>query len=1044
MSELDIKPDLVKKRLVKLHNEFSSFDSNPETLIFPLGSTSEDRPYQKTSTLHQWLLGYEFPATMIVFTKTKVIFITSNAKAKHLSFLEEKNGDIAENLKAEVWKRNNKDPQHNTKLFQDVVALLEPNSTVGMLLKDQYEGSFMNEWNPVWDASKSKYQVVDCSLGLSKVLEVKDSVELELLRVSAKCSDFFISSLNDDLIRNIDEETKITNARLADNIDGKIENPKFLKELNSNLRGFISNSKDVKIKFDINNVDWAYSPVIQSGDQFDLRISARSTNKQLQGHGSILASCGLKYSNYCTNISRTFLIDPSEEITGNYEFLLTLQKEIVNNYLKVGNTPKQVYDAAIEYINKNKPELAASFSKNIGSILGLDIRDAQFVLSTKNDYRTIHANDVFNISLGFNNLTDSKSNKPYAVQIADTVLVGSESNTVLTTYPKSKTKISFFFNNEEEDDEYEEKSASSKNGKKNNVKSEQNKKLELLQQGNTKILRSKLRNQSNNEDVENQRQVRRENQKKLHEKLQRDGLLRYSKTASGSSSDDSTPVFKKYESYVRDSQIPSSVRDLKIHVDWKNQTIILPIFGRPVPFHINSYKNGSKVEEGEYTYLRLNFNSPGISGASKKSKEIPYEDSPENQFVRSITLRSKDDSRMSDIFKQISELKKESTKRDQEKKAMADVVQQAKLIEFKGGRTKRLDQVFVRPSPDTKRVPGSVAIHENGIRYQSPLRSESRIDILFSNIKNLFFQSCKGELIVIIHVHLKNPILMGKKKVQDIQFYREATDMAVDETGNSRKGNNKFRRYGDEDELEQEQEEKRKRAALDKEFKIFADAISDASNGYVDVDSPFKELGFQGVPGRSAVLCMPTRDCLIQLVEPPFLVVNLNEVEICCLERVQFGLKNFDLVFVYKDFNKAVTHVNTIPIEDLDVIKSWLTDVDIPYTVSTINLNWVNILKTDPHDFFIDGGWGFLPVGSDIEADDSDMEEEEISEYEASDDDPQDESDFSGGSDEDDDEDAYSDEGSDFSGGDESEEGEDWDELEKKAARADKKGEFRD
>jgi nucleosome binding factor SPN SPT16 subunit len=33
--------------------------------------------------------------------------------------------------------------------------------------------------------------------------------------------------------------------------------------------------------------------------------------------------------------------------------------------------------------------------------------------------------------------------------------------------------------------------------------------------------------------------------------------------------------------------------------------------------------------------------------------------------------------------------------------------------------------------------------------------------------------------------------------------------------------------YGDEDELEAEQEERRRRAALNKEFKLFADRISD-------------------------------------------------------------------------------------------------------------------------------------------------------------------------------------------------------------------------
>lgn len=37
-------------------------------------------------------------------------------------------------------------------------------------------------------------------------------------------------------------------------------------------------------------------------------------------------------------------------------------------------------------------------------------------------------------------------------------------------------------------------------------------------------------------------------------------------------------------------------------------------------------------------------------------------------------------------------------------------------------------------------------------------------DILFSNIKHLFFQPSEKELIVLIHVNLVSPIMIGKKK----------------------------------------------------------------------------------------------------------------------------------------------------------------------------------------------------------------------------------------------------------------------------------------
>lgn len=97
-------------------------------------------------------------------------------------------------------------------------------------------------------------------------------------------------------------------------------------------------------------------------------------------------------------------------------------------------------------------------------------------------------------------------------------------------------------------------------------------------------------------------------------------------------------------------------------------------------------------------------------------------------------------------------------------------------------------------------------------------------DILFSNMKHLLFQPCDGELIVVLHIHLKNPILIGKKKAKDIQFFREASDASFDETGNKKRRKN----YHDEDELQSEQEERKRRADLNKYFKAFSDKISEA------------------------------------------------------------------------------------------------------------------------------------------------------------------------------------------------------------------------
>lgn len=142
-------------------------------------------------------------------------------------------------------------------------------------------------------------------------------------------------------------------------------------------------------------------------------------------------------------------------------------------------------------------------------------------------------------------------------------------------------------------------------------------------------------------------------------------------------------------------------------------------------------------------------------------------------------------------------------------------------------------------------------------------------------------------------------------------------------------------------------------------------------------------------------------------------------------------------MFVFKDFQRPPAHINTIPVESLDGVKDWLDSVDIPFTEGPLNLNWATIMKTvtsDPHQFFVDGGWSFLRSESDDE-DASDESEEsafEISDEElaASDESSDDESDF--------DDDASADEGDEDS--EEEEEGEDWDELEKKAKQSDRAG----
>jgi nucleosome binding factor SPN SPT16 subunit len=53
-------------------------------------------------------------------------------------------------------------------------------------------------------------------------------------------------------------------------------------------------------------------------------------------------------------------------------------------------------------------------------------------------------------------------------------------------------------------------------------------------------------------------------------------------------------------------------------------------------------------------------------------------------------------------------------------------------------------------------------------------------------------------------------------------------------------------------------------------------------------------------------------------------VIALDEVELVHFERVQFQLKNFDMVFVFKDYHKKTAMINAIPMNQLEQVKEWL------------------------------------------------------------------------------------------------------------------------
>merc|ERR1719289_681610 len=231
------------------------------------------------------------------------------------------------------------------------------------------------------------------------------------------------------------------------------------------------------------------------------------------------------------------------------------------------------------------------------------------------------------------------------------------------------------------------------------------------------------------------------------------------------------------------------IKELKIFVDKKYETIILPVFGIPCPFHVSNIKNIHQSVETGYTYLRINFFHPGagvvggVGGGGSTSSA-----SPDATFVKELTFRGSNtkepgelaapSTNLATAFRLIKDVQKRFKTREAEEKEKEGIIKQDSLVVNPNRGNPKLKDLYIRPNIVQKRISGSLEAHTNGFRFTS-VRGD-KVDILYNNVKNAFFQPCDGEMIILLHFHLKNPIMMGKKKHSEVQFYTEVGEITTD------------------------------------------------------------------------------------------------------------------------------------------------------------------------------------------------------------------------------------------------------------------------
>lgn len=214
-------------------------------------------------------------------------------------------------------------------------------------------------------------------------------------------------------------------------------------------------------------------------------------------------------------------------------------------------------------------------------------------------------------------------------------------------------------------------------------------------------------------------------------------------------------------SYKSVAQFPArepDVRDARIFVDKKYETLVLPVFGTATPFHIATIKNVSQSVEGEYTYLRVNFFHPGAT-VTKEQLPGPANSPPDVFFVKELTFRASTDresgaaANLVTSFRLIKEVQKRYKTREAEEREKEGIVKQDTLVTNPNRTNPKLKDLYIRPLLTSKRITGTLEAHVNGFRFTS-IRGD-KVDILYNNVKHAFFQPCDKELIILLHFHLR-------------------------------------------------------------------------------------------------------------------------------------------------------------------------------------------------------------------------------------------------------------------------------------------------
>ena len=287
---------------------------------------------------------------------------------------------------------------------------------------------------------ESKLEFKDCSLFVDEILAVKESEELENIKIASKYACFVMDNMIKKFENVIDDDKKITHEQISNDIKILTEKPQFQLKF--------------KEKYNLNSInpsqlEVSSLPVIQSGGKYNMQIFCQNDNNYLSSD-IIICKINTRYKDYNANIIRSFMIDAEKPQQNHYKILFEAFNFLISQLVE-GNKLNHVYNQVKEFIINKDNSLKDKIPDNFGYGIGLETENSSIMINSENNKKLL-TGMTFNIILSLVGLKTEKG-FVYSLQVADVVCLKSPTSKENYTNDVSKSLTDIYYNMEDEEED---------------------------------------------------------------------------------------------------------------------------------------------------------------------------------------------------------------------------------------------------------------------------------------------------------------------------------------------------------------------------------------------------------------------------------------------------------------------------------------------------------------------------------------------------------------------------------------------------------------